>query len=158
MMSSVFHPDDSLFEPDESGEVKGVGRIKAALRKHGVRIGNGVITSRDPGMQAAQKELKREVTLPGIEQWLLPIIICPKADQPILWLMSHMKAGAKVPPHSHVNGHVRVVVQGSCRFGTVELQQGDWMLVPAEVPYDLEAGAHGCIWMYPHPTPPCLEL
>jgi len=158
-MNSNFRPDDSLFEVDDTGQMHGVTLVWAAQDKHGVRIGDGVITSRDPGMQEAKEELKREARLPGVEQWLIPIVICPTAEQ-VLVIHSQLGPNAKVPRHSHRLGHYRFVMQGSvstesAAAGKVVLEQGDWMIVPENVEYWLEAGPEGCIMLYPHPGHAC---
>src|SRR5437773_10489166 len=54
LVSSEWHPDDSLHERDEKDELKGVGRLNAALRKQGVSLGVRVITSLAKGWDAVQ--------------------------------------------------------------------------------------------------------
>ena len=156
-MGSVWRPDDSELKRDEKGVLDGVRRVRDALRKNGVRFGNRVITSQDKGMQAAQRDLKRTGGPSGVEQWIVPIVICPKEDE-ILFFLSVMEPGAKVPEHSHDQASFRIIVAGSVSHAGIELKPGDWIHVPAQVPYALEAGPSGCTAYYGHPTPHCSDL
>jgi mannose-6-phosphate isomerase-like protein (cupin superfamily) len=141
-----------MYERNEKGEVKGVRRVADALKKHGVRLGNRVITSQDKGMDAAQRDLKRAGSPPGVEQWQIPIVLgADKNIQDILCFVSRMEPGAKVPEHSHNHGLLRIVIEGTLKYRDLELKPGDWMLVPKGVSYSVEAGARGCHVMYPHP-------
>jgi len=147
-VSSEWHPDDSLHERDDKDELKGVGRVKAALRKHGVSFGNRVITSRDKGMDAVQSDLKRTGMPPGVEQWQIPIALGKGED--ILCFAGRMEPGATVPEHAHKQAIFRVVVDGSLEYDGMTLKAGDWMLVPAGRAYGLTAGPNGCTTMYHH--------
>lgn len=151
-MSSDWRPaNDSLFEIDDAtGELRGAALVWAALEKVGIRLGEGVITSKDPGMQEARDLLKLDPRLEDVEQWLLPVVLRPTTAQ-LLVVYSKLGPGAKVPLHSHPHGHYRFVAGGSVKTGDVTLVQGDWMIVPGNVQYALEAGPDGCIFFYPHP-------
>ncbi|HEY4912365.1 MAG TPA: cupin domain-containing protein [Candidatus Dormibacteraeota bacterium] len=137
-MSSEWHPDDSLGDRDNKGELKGVAAIKAALRKNKVRLGTGVITSRDPGIAKVTRDLKRSGLPDRVEQWLLPVIIGP--SEGVLYFRSQLKAGAIVPTHSHKHSVFRIVISGELKFGRKTLKAGDWMYVPAGVDYAIAAG------------------
>ncbi len=142
-------------EPTEKGKVQGTGRVRDALRKHSVRYGNGVITSRDKGLAAVQRDLKRAGMPPGVEQWQIPIVFRPTGD--VLSFVGRMKPGARVPAHAHKFGVVRVVIEGSLKYGRMTLKVGDWMFVPAGQVYAVTAGPGGCKTMYHHgscPSPP----
>ena len=147
-MSSGWRPDDSLHERDDKDEVRGVRRVKDALRKHGVDFGNRVITSRDRGMDEVQKDLKRTGMPPGVEQWQIPIVV--GANEDILSFTGQMEAGADVPEHAHNQAIFRIVIQGSLEYNGMTLKAGDWMLVPAGQRYELKAGPDGCTTMYHH--------
>ena len=154
-MSSKWSPDDSLMQPGGRGTLRGTQAIIDALRKHGVRYGNSVITSRDKGIAAAQRDLKRTGMPPGVEQWQIPIVYRPTGD--VLSFLGRMKPRARVPAHSHEFGVERVVLKGDLRFGRKTLKVGDWMFVPAGVVYAVSAGPQGCTIMYRHgpcPWPP----
>ncbi|MGH7761360.1 MAG: cupin domain-containing protein [Candidatus Dormibacteraceae bacterium] len=150
-MSSNWLPDDSLMKADSRGRVLGARRVVDALQKNGVRYGKGVITSRDKGVAAAQRGLKREGTPPGVESWQIPLVFRPTGD--ILSFMTRMKAGASVPTHSHDHAVVRVVLKGSLKYGRVTLKVGDWMFVPPGQKYAVTAGSDGCIILYGHGLP-----
>ncbi len=137
---------------DNKGRVQGARRVRDALQKHGVRYGKGVITSRDKGVAAVQRDLKREGMPPGVESWQIPIVFRPGGD--ILSFMTRMKPGASVPAHAHDHAVVRVVLKGSLKYGRVTLKVGDWMLVPAEQTYSVTAGPEGCSILYGHG--PCI--
>jgi quercetin dioxygenase-like cupin family protein len=137
-MSSNWRPDDSLNERDNNGELKGARAIRAALRRNGVRLGKGVITSRDPGIAKVTRDLKRSGMPEGVQQWLLPLIVGPQDG--VLYFRSELNAGAVVPSHSHVHSVFRVVIDGELKFGRKTLKAGDWMYVPAGVPYSIAAG------------------
>ncbi len=157
-MSSVWRPDDSLLQRDERGELNGMRRVKDALRKHGVRLSSRVVTSQDEGMQEALQELRRTTAPAGVEQWQLPVVFCPEGEGEVLMFVSRLEAGARVPTHSHDHAHARFILDGSVRYGDLELKRGDWMAVPAGVEYQLEAGPTGTLMCYPHPMRICPDL
>lgn len=150
-MSSEWRPDDSLMEADKTGKVRGARTVVAALRKNGVHYGRGVITSRDKGVAAAQRDLKREGMPPGVESWQIPIVFRPNGD--ILSFITRMKPGATVPAHSHDHSVIRFVFKGSLKYGRQTLKVGDWMYVPAGETYSVKAGINGCSVAYGHGLP-----
>ncbi|MHB8612040.1 MAG: cupin domain-containing protein [Candidatus Dormibacteraceae bacterium] len=125
--------------------------MAVSLRKHGVRYGKGVITSRDKGVAAAQRDLKREGMPPGVESWQIPVVFRPSGD--ILSFITRMKAGATVPAHSHDHSVIRFVFKGSLKYGRLTLKVGDWMYVPAGQVYSVTAGPGGCTILYGHGLP-----
>ena len=149
-MSPDWSPDDSLMETDANGRTRGAQMIIDALKKHDVRYGDGVITSRDKGLLAVQRELKRTGMPPGVEQWLIPIVFRPSGD--VLSFRGRMKPGARVPVHGHKFGVVRIVLEGSLKFGRMTLNVGDWMFVPAGQQYSVTSGPQGCLISYHHGT------
>lgn len=148
-MSAHWQPNDSLSKRDKKGQLNGVAAIKAALRKNHVRLGKGVITSRDPGIAKVTRSLKQKGSPDGVEQWLVPIVLGPDAE--VLCFFSHIQPGVVVPTHSHVHSTFRVVISGDLKFGRKTLKQGDWMYVPAGVKYSFKAGKHGVCPCYFHP-------
>lgn len=147
-MSSKWSPDDSLMKPAGKGKTLGTQRVIDALHKHGIRYGKGVITSRDKGIAAAQRDLKRTGMPPGVEQWQIPIVFRPTGE--VLSFMGRMRPGAKVPAHSHEFGVARVVIEGELKFGRKTLKVGDWMVVPPGQVYAVTAGPRGCRILYHH--------
>ncbi len=148
-MSSEWRPDDSLSERDQKGEVRGARRIKNALTKNKVRLGKGVITSRDTGMAAVRRDLKRTGLPRGVEHWQMPIMLGQGGD--IVCFTSRLKPGTKVPEHAHKQAVFRVVIEGELKTGRKTLKAGDWMLVPAGQIYSVQAGPTGCKIFYAHP-------
>jgi hypothetical protein len=152
-----------LSERDAKGQVRGVQRINDALRKNKVSFGKGVITSRDKGMAAVRRDLKRTGMPRGVEQWQEPIVV---VDGDVLFFESRLKPNTKVPRHSHDDVDVlRVVIKGDLTVGRVHLKQGDYMLARRGVEYGTQAGPQGCTVFYAHlkgpgprpmppPTPP----
>jgi quercetin dioxygenase-like cupin family protein len=141
-----------LSERDSKGQVRGVLRISDALRKNKVSLGKGVITSRDRGMAAVRRDLKRTGMPRGVEQWLMPVVV---ADGNFLFFISRLKPGTKVPRHSHDDIDVlRVVIKGELKVGRVTLKPGDFMLALRGVEYATQAGPQGCTICYGHISPP----
>ena len=147
-MSSKWRPDDSLMKADSRGRVKGARRVTDALRRHGVRYGRGVITSRDRGVAAVQRDLKREGMPPGVESWQIPLLFRPSGD--LLFFLTRMRPGASVPEHAHDHVVVRIVLEGTLKYGRVTLKSGEWMFVPARVAYSVTAGPNSCRILYGH--------
>jgi len=147
-MSSEWRPDDSIMEADRRGTLRGARSVAAALLRNGVHYGKGVITSRDRGVAAAQRDLKREGMPPGVESWQIPLVFRPTGQ--VLSFITHMKPGATVPAHSHDHAVVRFIFKGSLKFGRVTLKVGDWMYVPAGQVYSVTAGINGCGITYGH--------
>jgi quercetin dioxygenase-like cupin family protein len=137
-MTSEWRPDDSLSERDKKGELRGARRIKAALTKNKVRLGKGVITSRDTGMAAVRRDLKRTGLPPGVSQSQIPIVLGHGGD--FVCFISILKPGTIVPEHAHKQAVFRVVISGELIFGRKTLKAGDWMFVPPGVAYSIEAG------------------
>lgn len=158
-MSAKYRPDDSLSERNQKGELNGMRRIIDALEKNNVRLGKGVITSRDTGMAAVRRDLKRTGLPPGVEHWQMPIVL---GQGDILCFISRLKPGTKVPEHAHEGIAVfRVILDGCLKYGRKTLKRGDWMLVPGGVDYSVEACSEGCVifyghipWPWPFPWPP----
>lgn len=135
-MSSEWRPDDSLSERDKKGELLGARRVKAALRKNAFSLRKGVITSRDPGMAAVIRDLKRSGMPKGVQTWQIPIVF----GHYLLAFISTLDPGTIVPEHAHTVGVFRVVIEGELIFGRKTLLPGDWMFVPARTPYSIRAG------------------
>jgi quercetin dioxygenase-like cupin family protein len=140
-MGSDWRPDDSFIDK-EGGELKGVLRVKEALKKHGIEA-RPVVTSRDEGIDKVRQELKRTHLPPGFEQWQLPVALGPNQDA--VAFVTVGLPGAEIPEHSHKCDLFRIVVSGSVYHEDKELTAGDWMYVKEGAPYKLTAGGFGCI-------------
>lgn len=141
-MSPSWRPDDSFLNL-EGGRLKGVTRVKDALKRHGVRSSRRIVTSRDAGQDAVHKDLVRAKMPKGFQQWQLPVALGP--DQNILAFMTHGAPDAVLPSHSHDVDLFRIVVSGSVRYKDQELTAGDWMVVPSGSTYELTAGPVGVL-------------
>jgi mannose-6-phosphate isomerase-like protein (cupin superfamily) len=131
-MSPDWKPDDSVIE----GRT-GAQRIRASLKKHGINVKEGVITSRDPGMNDVRYALRRPDMPPGFQSWQLPVFL---EGCPVFFFLTVAEPGAVVPSHSHQRDLFRVVVAGSITTNGIELKAGDWMFVPKGTPYNYSAG------------------
>jgi quercetin dioxygenase-like cupin family protein len=125
-----------LSERDKKGELLGARRVKAALRKNAVNLGRGVVTSRDRGMAAVVRDLKRTGMPKGVQTWQIPIVF----GHYLLAFISTLDPGTIVPEHEHTVGVFRVVIEGELIFGRKTLKPGDWMFVPARTRYSIRAG------------------
>jgi mannose-6-phosphate isomerase-like protein (cupin superfamily) len=127
-LTSKYTPDDRIIEGEE-----GKRRVAAALEK----LGGGVITSRDAGLNDILFDHFRPNMPPGVDQWQLPV----KLDGPVFFFLSVLGPGAIVPSHEHKRDLFRVVVSGSLILEDGrELKGGDWMYVPAGASYSVRAG------------------
>jgi hypothetical protein len=157
-MSTKYRPDDSLSERNQKGELNGTRRIIDALKKNNVHLGKGVITSRDTGMAAVRRDLKRTGLPPGVEHWQMPIVLGERGD--ILCFISRLKPNTIVPEHAHEGIAVfRVVIEGKLIYGRKTLHPGDHIFIPGGVKYAVKGGPEGCVIFYAHipwpfPWPP----
>jgi mannose-6-phosphate isomerase-like protein (cupin superfamily) len=145
-VSTEWRPDDSLSQRNKKGQTKGALRASAARKKHKIRIGKGIITSRDPGMAAATHDLKRTGMPPGVESWQLPILFFG-----LHWYWTRFDPLTVVPMHSHDQDSLRFVISGELKFGRKTLKPGDWMFVPAGQAYSVRTLSHEVCMLYPHP-------
>jgi len=154
-MSPTWRPDDSFLD-DEGGKLKGVNRVKDALKKAGAKGGRRISTSQDPGMDAAARDLQRARMPKGFQSWQLPVTFGP--DQSELAFITVGAPGAEVPEHAHRGEVFRVVISGSVHYKDLVLTAGHWMHVPPGISYGFTAGPLGCIiwhrfWFRPASKP-----
>jgi hypothetical protein len=150
-MSPTWRPDDSFLKK-EGRQLKGVKRAKDALKKAGVRGGRRIVTSQDPGMDAAIRDLPRPRMPKGFQSWQLPVGL--GADHPEIHFVTVGAPGAVVPKHAHPGEVFRIVISGSIHHNGKTLTAGHWMHVPADVSYDYTAGPLGCIVYHKYAVPP----
>lgn len=144
-MSTQWRPDDSPLEMSKKGQLKGAQKTKAAQKRFQIR-GDKVITSKDRGVSAARRSLRRPGSPDGVRSWQLPIV--PGGNS--LIFHSELEPGARVPLHAHKCDVFRVVLKGSLRYGRKLLGPGEWMHVPAGQAYEVQAGPSGCVVLYTH--------
>jgi mannose-6-phosphate isomerase-like protein (cupin superfamily) len=135
-MSSEWRPDDSLSMRNKKGELAGARRVKAALRKNKISVGRRVITSRDRGIAAVTRTLKRSGMPRGVQSYQMPFVI----GRDLLSFITTLDPGTIVPEHSHAFAVLRVVIEGELIFERKTLKPGDWMFVPARTTYSIRAG------------------
>jgi hypothetical protein len=103
-----------------------------------------IITSKDPIADKLKKALPIRNVPEGFEKWQLPFVF----DKG-LFFVTYAKAGTKAPEHSHDEGDgIRFIVSGSIKYKERELTAGDWMFIPAGVPYSFSVGDLGAIMCY----------
>jgi len=152
-VSSEWRPDDSQLERTAEGPVRGVRRAQDALKKHKIPYKDRVITSRDAGMAAVRRDLKRNTTLCGVQQWQIPILM----NDELVWVEARHKPGATIPAHSHNGWVLHIVISGAMRHKGRTLKPGDWILVPPGKSYSLTVVGPGeartCYVHQPTPLP-----
>ena len=148
MRNAKWKPDDS-FHDLVNGEFKGVLRVKQALKRLKITVGDRIVTSRDPDMLKITEELRRTTLPDGFEQWQLPIILGGASSRPVMSFITIGRPGAALPRHRHKNDCLlRIILSGSILFNDLELIPGDWMHVPTGMPYAFKAGRLGCVVMH----------
>ena|SRR5438034_443207 len=140
-------PDDSFHDIIE-GEFKGVLRVKNALKEMKIKLGDSIVTSKDPLMIKLMEKLRRTTLPEGFQQWQLPIILGGD-NRPVMSFITFGEPHAEIPHHSHKNDSLlRFVLSGTIIYKDQELTTGDWMYVPTGLPYSFKAGQYGCITMH----------
>jgi quercetin dioxygenase-like cupin family protein len=137
---------DASFRERVGGEFQGVIRVREALKAAGLEMEKSIVTSRDPKM-AKVVELLRSASPPaGLNQWQLPVL---GSELTAMYFLTVAAPKSTVPAHAHRDDRVfRLVISGSISFNGVELTGGDWMHVPAGVPYGFTAGDLGCVLLH----------
>jgi hypothetical protein len=124
---------------------EGIDRIEKAVQQVGLRIGKEIITSRDERVIKAQGLLETKNVPEGFKKWQLPVAMRCETQL----FITVAPPGAKVPKHSHDEGPgIRFIATGSIIYNGKELTTGDWMYIPAGVPYELEVGPYGATMCY----------
>ena len=139
-------PGTGAVRPVEMSFQEGLDRVRAVLQKAGLDLEQGIITSRDPRVQALREELRIPAAAEGFEMWQLPITL-----RHALLFLSVARPGAAMPEHGHAGRTVfRLVISGSIVYEDTELTAGDWMYVPKGHRYAFRAGPSGATLLYPH--------
>jgi len=146
-MRSEWKPDDSFLS--KKGQA-GVDRINAALARQGFSTRRDqILTSRDPKMNLVIKELQRTNMPDGWKSYQVPLFLFK--NPPTFVFYQEAEAGAVLPMHSHAVDQIRVVVWGGMVYNRKALKAGDWMFIPANVPYSISASKNpgmGVCYMY----------
>jgi len=133
------------FNPNQLTFEEGLERIRRASKEAGVKLGQGILTSRDPDVLKVTNLLKVDNIPDGFQKWQLPLSL----DRPSQMYISAGAAFTKVSEHSHEEGDgIRFIMSGSIFYNGQELTAGDWMFIPAGELYSLEVGPFGTLMCY----------
>ena len=134
-MGSQWRPDDSFLT--KKGQ-QGVALINAALAEYGFSTKRDqVLTSRDPNMSKVIKKLTRTNLPKGWKGYQLPLYLFK--SPPTFFFYQRARPGAVLPEHSHAVDQIRIVMAGRLRYKRRTLKAGDWMFIPANLGYSIEA-------------------
>lgn len=133
------------FNPNESTIASCIIQLREMNAKHGIDM-KKILTSKDPIMKKlARTELAVKNIPDGFVKTRLPVFF----EKETTLYISSGAPGTKVPKHSHDEGDgIRFMISGSIHYGDMELSAGDWMFVPAGVPYEFEVGPMGATMCY----------
>jgi len=133
------------FDPNQLTFKEGLERIKHASKEAGIKLGHGILTSRDRDVLKVTNLLKVDNIPDGFQKWQLPISL----ERPSQMYISAGAPFTKVPEHSHNDGDgIRFIMSGSIFYKGRELTAGDWMFIPAGEPYSFEVGPFGTLMCY----------
>jgi hypothetical protein len=133
------------FNPNQRDLAACLEDIRAIQKEHGIDP-KKIVTSRDPVVaKLAYTKLAVQNVPPGFTKTMLPVFMPRESTLYI----SAGAPGTKVPSHSHDEGDgIRFMISGSIHYGDRELTEGDWMFIPAGVPYEFEVGPRGAVMCY----------
>ncbi|WP_380785682.1 cupin domain-containing protein [Sphingomonas sp. R86521] len=135
------------FDPSPISFAQGAVRVEGVVAKHKLETKSRVLTSKDPDVAGALKELGVTNVPTGFTKYQLPFVF-DRAQ----FFISDAEAGAELPDHAHDNGDaLRIIVAGSVVHDEVELHAGDWMFVPRGVSYKMKIGRAGATMAYCYP-------
>ena len=135
---AIWQPDDSFLNEDANHIRQGVKTVKQALRNHGVDDSK-IYTSKDAAVVAALADTNLARTMPnGFEQSMIPVVLHNR----VVVFTTSGPGGQSVPSHSHNADLFRVITSGTAIYNGISLSAGDWMFVPANEAYSLEASSN----------------
>lgn len=135
----------TLFDPNRLPFVECTERVEQAVQSIGLDTKSQIITSRDPQVLRLREILETSNVPGGFQKWQLPVYM----SKPSHLFATRAAPGASVGSHSHDEGDgVRFIASGSIIYNGQELTAGDWMFIPAGIPYSFEAGPHGAMMFY----------
>jgi hypothetical protein len=133
------------FTPNALTFQQGIQRINGALQSSGLKVGKGVVTSRDPTVRKAMDALQVSNIPSGFKKWQLPVYF----NNPTQLFISVGAPDTDVAEHSHDEGDgIRFIMGGSIIHDGVELTEGDWMFIPKGTRYSMKVGRIGVIACY----------
>lgn len=123
----------------------GAERVKESLKDVGIEdIDRAIFTSKDATELGLDRTLQVKNIPDGFVKWQIPIVL----DRAQMFISS-AAPGSKVPAHVHSEGAgVRFIMSGSINYEGQELKEGDWMYIPAEMPYSFDVGPLGALMCY----------
>jgi hypothetical protein len=132
------------FDPNQATFNEGALRAERAARALKADLKTQIVTSKDAVAVKLKTALPIRNVPDGFEKWQLPFVF----DKG-LFFITHARPGTKAAEHSHNEGDgIRFIVAGSIKYKDHELTAGDWMFIPAGVPYSFSVGAHGASMCY----------
>jgi hypothetical protein len=133
------------FNPNQLTYKEGLERIRRASKEAGIKLGRGILTSRDPDVLKITNLLKVDNIPDGFQKWQLPLSL----ERPSQMYISAGASFTNVAEHSHNEGDgIRFIMSGSIFYKGQELTTGDWMFIPAGEPYSFEVGPFGTLMCY----------
>ena len=133
------------FDPNRLTFEDGLARIDKAIKKTGARLGGKIVTSRDSNMPKLKQALKVTNVPKGFQKYQLPVALRCQSQM----FVTIAEPGIKTPRHAHKEGDgIRFIAGGSIIHEGKELTAGDWMFIPAGVPYSFEVGPQGALMCY----------
>lgn len=135
-------PDVSLFELVD-GEMKGILRVKDALKRQGLDSENIIFTSKDANVISLVKELEITSMPVGFTQYQLPFLM-PSINS--IYFLTYGQPNSRFPEHTHTQeGGLRVIINGSIIFNEMEFTAGEWLYISKGCSYSFTVGNSGCV-------------
>jgi hypothetical protein len=134
------------FDPNAASFGDCMERVRAVQERIGLDPRATIVTSRDSTAREGQQLLRvSNVPDDGFSKWQLPVFL----DKPSHLFITYGQPNIDVPEHSHDEGDgIRFIASGSIIYRDQELTTGDWMFVPAGIPYTFKTGPFGALMCY----------
>jgi hypothetical protein len=134
------------FDPNAASFEDCMERVRTVQERIGLDPKKAILTSRDPMAREGQRLLSvSNVPDDGFSKWQLPVSL----DKPAHLFITYGQPNIEVPEHSHDEGDgIRFIASGSIVYHDQELTAGDWMFVPAGIPYAFKTGPFGAVMCY----------
>ena len=136
----------NAFDPNAATFEDCMARVRNVQDRIGLNPSAGILTSRDAVAREGQELLAVDnVPDGGFTKWQLPVYL----DKPSHLFVTYGQPDIDVPEHSHDEGDgIRFIAGGSIEYKGQELTTGDWMFIPAGVPYSFRTGKFGALMCY----------
>lgn len=134
------------FDPNAASIEDCMARVRAIQEEIGLDPATKILTSRDRLAREGQHLLAvSNVPDDGFSKWQLPVYL----DKPSHLFITYGQPNIDVPEHSHDEGDgIRFIASGSIFYRDEELTAGDWMFIPAGIPYGFRTGPFGALMCY----------